>query len=369
MRIEGQWYAPHHSERHAAVLELEGDAYRLSLAGSERGVGLAKETGLAGADTRPDMSRGEVASLVFSERLGDTVRRVRFPDGALFETAENGAVDAWLTEAGHAGARSLGVHRLEGSWPMIGASLVLTIALGFGAFRWGVPAAAEHISDALPVGAHESVGRGALATMDRTLLEESALGADERAEIGRRFEALVAAVPNAEFEYELHFRRLGEVPNAFALPGGDIVVTDALVELARTPEELDSVLLHEVGHVHERHGMRHAIQASAVTLVVSLALGDVGGLGELATAVPVFLLQSGYSRESESEADEFAFARMIETGRDPKHFAAIIRRLGAVVTANDEGAGGEPRADWMSTHPDTERRARRALELSRELGG
>jgi len=170
----------------------------------------------------------------------------------------------------------------------------------------------------LPVAADVRVGQGVLATMDRFFLEESALDPARQAEITARFEGLVRASPDEGFSLRLHFRRMGGVPNAFAIPGGDVVVTDTLVELVEHPEELDSVLLHEIGHVHERHGMRHAIQASAITLVVSLLLGDVGGLGELATAVPIFLLQSSYSRKSEREADEYAFARMLKTGRDPK---------------------------------------------------
>lgn len=366
VRVEGYWYAPRSSARNAATLALEGEHYRLGVVGAGSDPGEDARTGGAGKDAGEGERTGEAASLEISDRLGATVRRVRFPDGALFETSDNEAIDVWLAGSSHAGARSLHVHRLESNWPMIVTSLLVTVALAVAAFRWGLPAASEAISDRLPVAAHERVGQGALATMDRFFLDESELGADERARIEARFAELAAAAPDEGFELTLHFRRLGDVPNAFALPGGDVVVTDALVELVEHPEELDSVLLHEIGHVHERHGMRHAIQASTITLIVSLALGDVGGLGELATAVPVFLLQSSYSRQSEREADDYAFARMLETGRDPKRFAAIIRRLGDVTPAEGGESESEPRRDWMSTHPDTERRARRALEVSRE---
>ena len=369
VKIGGHWYAARSSARHAAVLELDGGRYRIELVGestasarsTEMGDGEASGIGASGVGT------GDAGTLAFSDRLAATARRVTFPDGALFETRDNAGIDAWLAGASHAGARSLGVHRLESSWTMIAVSLVATVLIAFTAFRWGLPAASGAISDRLPVAAHESVGRGALATMDRLILDESELDERERVEIAARFDALVAAVPDEGFDLALHFRRMGDVPNAFALPGGDIVVTDALIELAEHPDELDGVLLHEIGHVHERHGMRHAISASTVTLVVSLALGDVGGLGELATAVPAFLLQSGYSRRSESEADEYAFARMLETGRDPKHFATIIRRLGETAPVGDgEELRVEPGRDWYSTHPDAEQRARRALEVSRE---
>jgi len=364
-RVAGHWYAPRSSARHDATLVLDGGAYRLETEEAGHGDAAGGEPVPGDVPSR-DAASGDAASLAFSDRLGGTARRVRFPDGALFETTDNAAIDAWLAGVAHGDAGALRVHRLESSWPMIATSLVVTVLLAFAAFRWGLPAASGAISDRLPVAAHESVGRGALATLDRFFLEDSELDEERQATIRARFDELVAAAPDEGFELTLHFRRMGNIPNAFALPGGDVVVTDGLVELVGHPEELDSVLLHEIGHVHERHGMRHAIQASTITLVVSLALGDVGGLGELATAVPVFLLQSSYSRASESEADEYAFARMLETGRDPKHFATIIRRLGEVTPEAGGETDSEPRSDWMSTHPDTERRARRALEVSRE---
>jgi len=191
-------------------------------------------------------------------------------------------------------------------------------------------------------------------------------------------------LPDQGFTLTLRFRRLGDIPNAFALPGGDVVVTDALVDLVENPDELDSVLLHEIGHVHERHGMQQAIQASAITLVLALSIGDVGALGEIAAGIPVFLLQSNYSRRAETEADEFAFAGMAATGRDPKHFATIIRRLsesGRPRAPDETEDGGQDRdnadapdksagksaSDWYSSHPDSERRALRALEVSREM--
>jgi len=199
--------------------------------------------------------------------------------------------------------------------------------------------------------------------------------------IRQRFESLVASGPDDGFEFRLHFRQMIGIPNAFALPSGDIIVTDALAQLVENPDELDSIMLHEIGHVMERHGMRQVIEASTLSLVFSLMVGDVGGVAQLAAGIPVFLLQSSYSRDSESEADEFAFARMVELDMDPKHFAAIMRRLEATYNEmeadKDEGKAGEASdrqeeqletaPDWYSTHPDSESRARRAMEVSREM--
>ena len=149
-----------------------------------------------------------------------------------------------------------------------------------------------------------------MATLDRFLFKKSEADAADKAEINKRFIDMVAELPANEFSFKLHFRQMKDIPNAMALPGGDVVVTDALLELVENSDELDSILLHEMGHVIERHGLQHAVQASAVSVIVALAFGDLSGIGEIGVGVPVFLLQSSYSRRRETEADTFAFARM-----------------------------------------------------------
>jgi len=396
--VSGHWYPALSSDRRAATLMLDGRRFRLAFtppsvrAEESEGArwseaaeeGEAAKGEAADRDESDPVIEGDADSLDISDRLGATARRITFEDASLFETADNASIDAWLGSTGHAARRSIGIHRLENSGRMIVLSLVATIAVVFSVFRWGLPAGAEYLSNRLPVAAHETIGSGTLATMDRLLLDESELDAERQAEIDSRFRSMVQALPDQGFTLKLHFRRLGDIPNAFALPGGDVVVTDALVDLVENPDELDSVLLHEIGHVHERHGMQQAIQASAITLVLALSIGDVGALGEIAAGIPVFLLQSNYSRRAETEADEFAFAGMAATGRDPKHFATIIRRLsesGRPRAPDETEKGGQDRenvdatdksadksaSDWYSSHPDAERRALRALEVSRKM--
>lgn len=388
--VPGHWYPALSSERCAAILTLEGQRFSLERLAAADDPNAAMDEG-ANAVTNAEAGivlAGDTDTLDISNRLGATARRITLDDGSLFETGDNTSIDAWLGTSDHAAGRSVGIHRLESSGRMIVLGVLVTVGVVFAAFRWGLPAGAEYLSNRLPVAAHETIGNGTLATMDRLFLEESELDDDSKAEIRTRFESMVAALPDQGFTLTLHFRKLADVPNAFALPGGDVVVTDALVDLVEEPEELDSVLLHEIGHVHERHGMQQAIQASAITLILALSIGDVGVLGDVAAGIPVFLVQSNYSRRAETEADEFAFAGMAATGRDPKHFATIIRRLSESGRARptDETEAGEKEAgersaqsrdeadasdesasDWFSSHPDAERRAARALEVSREM--
>ena len=359
--ISGYWFEANSSTRHAARINVHDSHYTLSVDEQVR-------------------LQGDVHELDVSDRMGSMARRLSWPDGAVFETTDNDAVDEFLRHTNHRGARTLVLHHFERSWRWVVVGIVVAIGVSFASIRWGLPAAAEHIADALPVSAHETVSIGTMATLDKIMLEPSNLDAAKKTEIRERFDKLTNAVPSNDFTLTLHFRNMLGTPNAFALPGGDIVVTDALVNLVQHPDELDSVMLHEIGHVLEHHGMQHVVQASALSLVLALALGDLSGIGEVAVGVPVFLLQSSYSRKSEAEADEFAFSEMAELGKDPKHFADIIIRLSEFgdrrkirkeaerEDTDPESESEESPGDYFSSHPDSRKRAQRALEVSRELG-
>lgn len=97
--------------------------------------------------------------------------------------------------------------------------------------------------------------------------------------------------------------------------------------MAEKPEVLDAILLHEIGHVVNRHGMRQVIQSSALTILLILVVGDVGAVEEWILALPGFLLESNYSRGFESEVDEYAFERMLAMGMDPAHFGRMLGRI------------------------------------------
>jgi ubiquinone/menaquinone biosynthesis C-methylase UbiE len=141
--------------------------------------------------------------------------------------------------------------------------------------------------------------------------------------------------------------------------GGTLVVTDAMVKLAQNDEQLLAVLAHEVGHVRHRHGLRLALQSLGVGALIAALAGDAASVSALAVAVPSVLLQSGYSRAFEEEADSYAFTRLKQIGVAPRHFADIMRRLEA---SHRRVAGNEQHVlDYLSSHPNTESRIARAL--------
>jgi Zn-dependent protease with chaperone function len=196
-----------------------------------------------------------------------------------------------------------------------------------------------------------AIGEQAMAILDRTQLAPSRLPAQRRRELDVQFRALVAGLPR-EFDYQLAFRHAPKLgPNAFALPDGRLVVTDQLVELAASDAEVLAVLAHEAGHHEHRHGMRQALEGSAVVLVAGFLFGDLSGTGSLSVSVPVLLLESGFSRDHEREAVAFAFALLRRHGRSPADFATIMRRLSDYHGERDFGP-----VSYLSTHPPSRER-------------
>ncbi|MEK9804564.1 MAG: M48 family metallopeptidase, partial [Curvibacter sp.] len=157
--------------------------------------------------------------------------------------------------------------------------------------------------------------------------------------------------------YALHFRR-GLGPNAFALPGGTLVMTDELVESAAkaglSDDALLGVLAHEIGHVEHRHGTRLIVEQGVLNVGLGLALGDVSSLVSLASTV---LTGLAYRRQHETESDCFALALMTRAQRPTAPMAELLLGLSQKDGAPAPQAHGSTMADWLSTHPATPQRA------------
>ena len=139
-------------------------------------------------------------------------------------------------------------------------------------------------------------------------------------------------------------------------------MTDALVKLAGHDDQLSAVLAHEIGHVRHRHGLRLGLQAAGLAALTAVVLGDIASVANLAVALPTAILQSGYTRAFETEADDYAFQRLKEVGISPQAFADMMRVF------QKQREGRPPRgeaADYFSTHPATQSRIERAERAAR----
>lgn len=152
--------------------------------------------------------------------------------------------------------------------------------------------------------------------------------------------------------------------NALALPSGIVVITDDLVALARHDDEIGAILAHELGHVHQRHILRHALQNSATGLIMATLTGDLMSITSLAATLPTTLVDASFSRAFEREADDAAMAWMRTAGVPPRRYAEILGRLQAQLDVHHGAVGGgkSPVRNYLSTHPDTGERIRRIMK-------
>ncbi|MGE0861786.1 MAG: M48 family metallopeptidase [Gammaproteobacteria bacterium] len=145
--------------------------------------------------------------------------------------------------------------------------------------------------------------------------------------------------------------------NAFALPGGTLVVNRGLIAATRTPEELAGVLAHEIQHVRLRHGLEALVRAAGMQVLWSLLAGDLGGsaAGDAAGR----LLGLKFSRDAEREADQGGFDLLVARGIDPRGMVSFFATLAQ--------SGRSTPPALISTHPPSaEREAALAARL-REL--
>lgn len=287
------------------------------------------------------------------ERQRHGQRTAQLPDGGVLSALDAHDWDEW--------ARASGLHeslavRWAQSWRHVLAAVVLLSLLLFGLWRVGVPWATAAVLALLPAEAEQQIGASALAGLDERWLRPSTLPAERRTAIARDFAALLhTADPQGRLPpYRLEFRATGKElgPNALALPGGTIVLTDALADLlADAPDALAGVLAHELGHLEQRHGLRLVVQAGLAGSVAGLVLGDFSAV---LAGIPAVLSQQAYSRAFEREADASARRLLLAAGRSPRVMLVFFDRIEQY--QRDRPRTAVPVA--LSSHPADEERRR-----------
>lgn len=232
-------------------------------------------------------------------------------------SVEIDAVADWRAALAAAGARPGIAQRMQTRWPvLLGVTAAAVIGLTL-FYRYGTPWAATQLTRFVRLGWETSVAENVLRQMDDGTLKPSKLPKERQDQLKARFDTLVQQTPHTLHRYpdyrpplSLEFRA-GMGANAFALPGGKIVMTDGIVKAAAEkglPDDaLVGVLAHEIGHVVYRHGTRMVVEQGVLNMGLGLALGDVSVVVSTGASV---LTGLAYSRSHEREADCYAIALM-----------------------------------------------------------
>ncbi|SFM19062.1 M48 family metallopeptidase [Marinobacter zhejiangensis] len=340
----------------------------------------------------PPMSFSE---LKVPPRIGNTPRTLGLPNGGFFETGDNRQLDEMVRDGGGGGFT---IHGMEHKLRYILPLLVLCVAVVYLTVTQGIPYLSERVAYQLSADWSEELGESVLDQLDGIYFGPSetpkSVQADYRA-------LLASAVPDdSDFSYTLYFRDGGLIgANAFALPDGSIVVTDQLLEMGASQDEVLAVMLHEIGHVEHRHSLRALLESSGVAILFTLMTGDAEFVQDFVVALPPLLLQAKFSRTHEWEADTYALERMQAEGMDPIHFATVMEKLSGEepdqqqereqesqqegsqpeevagkggkedAGRDDEGSTGARMLEYLSTHPPSRDRIDRFRQASEAAAG
>lgn len=163
-----------------------------------------------------------------------------------------------------------------------------------------------------------------------------------------------------EMAYDLKVSVLDHpMVNAFAAPGGRVVILRGLLDKSDTPEEVAAVLAHEIGHVEARDPTRLMLRAAGSAGIVSIVLGDVSG-GTVIGILGDQLLQTSYTRAAEAQADAFAMAMLNRAAISSEGFGAFFDKLAEMDQIEIP--------EYFSSHPSSADRAERAKENARNQG-
>ena len=204
---------------------------------------------------------------------------------------------------------------------------------------WQYDHALTWVAAKVPVSSEEKLGQSALEQIkaDSEIIE-SGVAIKAVQDIGSQL------TQGSRYKYQWFIKKDKSL-NAFALPGGIIVVHSGLIDAADNPNELAAVLAHEVQHIEQRHSLKNIINSVGLATVLMVVLGDVS------TMTAVIAHQAGamyFSRDLEDEADRLGLQALTRAKIAPHGMVSFFQKL-------EKEQGGNAPA-WISSHPQTSER-------------
>ena len=184
-------------------------------------------------------------------------------------------------------------------------------------------------------------------------------------QVGARLITSTAA-KETSYQFKFHLLADNQTVNAFALPGGQIFITEALFRRLKSEDQLAGVLGHEMGHVVGRHSNEQMANSQlwsglAQGIGVLLSDGHSNTGAQVANMVAQWRVMK-FSRDDESESDSLGVRFMIQAGYDPEALIGVMQILAEV-------SGGANSSDFMSSHPNPANRMEKIREaIAKERG-
>ena len=216
-----------------------------------------------------------------------------------------------------------------------------------------IPGLADQLATMIPVEKEIALGNASLRQIERILgygksKPLTCTGAKGQAALDKMTARLTA---HFDSPYPLDIKVFNDkMPNAFAVPGGHIVLFDGLLKMADSPEGVAAVLGHEIGHVIHRDPTRLTLRSAGSVGILGMVFGDFAG-GAVALIVAERLIAADYSREAEAGADNFAHKLLQDAKLPSVPMARFFEKL------KDKYGDGPKLLSHIASHPDLQGRS------------
>lgn len=218
----------------------------------------------------------------------------------------------------------------------------IVVALIAASYFFILPAVAEHLAATVPIEWEKQLGDASYSKM----IEDESVDLENSKRMNEFFRQL-----HYQSDYKIDVVVVKDkVVNAFALPGGKIIVYEGILRTMNNSEELAALLSHEFSHVQLRHSTKNIFRSLSSYMLISVLLGDASGITAIVIQNANQLKQLGYSRTLEQEADKNGLKLMKQQHVDPKGMEDLFREL-----KKEEGSAGDI-PQFLSTHPLTNER-------------
>ena len=283
--------------------------------------------------------------MVIQAPVGSLPYKILLAEGHLFEAENNQEIEEFLEFCEKPNAESW-VGYLEQKKTVIFIGIIIMAALAITVPRYILPLAGDQVANWIPQSWLMMAGDETLAILDESFFSPSELALQDQEKLAHEFNRMASLVLKDQ-RAKLVFRQSEEIgPNAFALPGGVVVLTDELVEIAEDQAGVIGVLAHELGHVHLKHPARRLVRSLMALALVSLIFDDAATFAEELAAVSGSLISLAYTREFEEEADRAGKEILIRAGLSPIPLANLLQKLS---DGCQENCSQLP--EWLTTHP------------------
>lgn len=347
MKVSATVFAAQSGSPHVALAELCPGSLKIALHDGTR-------FELLLADLEPSTGGASGRMLFLRSRTHGTtvaIEAAGFPEA--LRAAAGGALDAPLDAI----ARS---HRGARHWDRIVLGVLLGLGLLFGVVVLSLPRLVRRAMASVPTSVDRSIGDTMIDVVaPPTELVHDPVLTDAVARIVARLEPVV---PHEGFAYRFRVLRSEEV-NAFALPGGQIVVCAGLLARAERPEAVAGVLAHEIAHVTERHALESMASNLGISMGLRVLFGQIDFLPGYAQDGALLAAMRGFSQAEELEADTVGVRTLVAADVDPAGLSDVFRTLAATPGTEMPGM-----LTWMSTHPRHDERIANIERLRVQAG-